>query len=89
MNSRLEKLCNVNTYVSVFGVILVHIIPHLDRIRTRITPNTNTFYAVTVAERKKMNLGSSNIEITGFGCFLRLKKCYSINTLNNPKYKNY
>ena len=44
--------------MSVFGVILVCIIPHLDwilslriqsrcgKIRTRITPNTGTFYAV-------------------------------------------
>ena len=32
--------------VSVFGVILVHIFPHLDWIRTRITLNTDTFYAV-------------------------------------------
>ena len=46
--------------VSVFGVILVHIFPYSDRkfelslriqsecekIRTSITPNTNTFYAV-------------------------------------------
>ena len=35
--------------MSVFGVILVRIFLHLDRIRTRITPNTVTFYAVTVA----------------------------------------
>ena len=32
--------------MSVFGVILVRIFPHTDCIRTRITPNTYTFYAV-------------------------------------------
>ena len=32
--------------MSVFGVILVRIFPHSDWIRTRITPNTNTFYPV-------------------------------------------
>ena len=31
--------------VSLFGVILVRIFPHSDWIRTRITPNTDTFYA--------------------------------------------
>ena len=40
--------------VSVFGVILVLIFPHLDWIKknrkiwTRITPNTDTFYAVII-----------------------------------------
>ena len=32
--------------VSVFGVFLVHIFPHLDGIRTRKILNTSTFYAV-------------------------------------------
>ena len=32
--------------VSVFGDILVSIFPHSDWIRTRITPNTDNFYAV-------------------------------------------
>ena len=32
--------------VFVFGVILVRIFPHSDWIRTRLTLNTNTFYAV-------------------------------------------
>ena len=30
--------------MSVFGLILVRILPHSDWIRTRITPNTDTFY---------------------------------------------
>ena len=34
--------------VSVFGVILVHIFPHSDWIRTRITPNADTFYSVII-----------------------------------------
>ena len=34
--------------VSVFGVILIHIFPYSDWIRTRITPNTDTFYAVQI-----------------------------------------
>ena len=33
--------------MSVFGVILVRFFPHSDRIRTRITPNTDTFHAVS------------------------------------------
>ena len=32
--------------VSVLGVILVRIFPHLDSIRTRIISNMDTFYAV-------------------------------------------
>ena len=32
--------------MSVFGVILVRIFPYSDWIRTRITPNRSTFYAV-------------------------------------------
>ena len=32
--------------VSIFGFILVHIFPHSDWIQTRITPNTDIFYAV-------------------------------------------
>ena len=32
--------------VSVFGVILVRLLPHSDWIWTRITLNTDTFYAV-------------------------------------------
>ena len=32
--------------MSIFGVILVCIFPHTDCIRIRITPNTDTFYAV-------------------------------------------
>ena len=32
----------------VFGVILVRIFLHSDWIQTRITPNTNTFYAVLI-----------------------------------------
>ena len=34
--------------VSIFGVILVRIFSHSDWIRTRITPNTDTFHALTV-----------------------------------------
>ena len=34
--------------VFIFGVILIHIFPHSDWIRTRITPNTDTFYAVQI-----------------------------------------
>ena len=33
--------------MSVFGVILVRFFPHSDWIRTRITPNTDTFHAVS------------------------------------------
>ena len=40
--------------VPVFGVILVRIFPHLDWIRTRITPNTDTFYAVNVIGRTRI-----------------------------------
>ena len=32
--------------LSVFGVILVRIFPHSNWIRTRVTPNKDTFYAV-------------------------------------------
>ena len=35
--------------MSVFGVILIRIFPHSDWIRTRITPNTDTFHVVCVA----------------------------------------
>ena len=34
---------NITWKVSVFGFILVHIFPHSDWIRTRITPNMDTF----------------------------------------------
>ena len=34
--------------MSVFGVILVRIFLYSDWIRTRITPNTDTFYAVYI-----------------------------------------
>ena len=41
------KLLEITAWkVSVFGVILVFIFPHLDWMRTRITPNTDTYYAV-------------------------------------------
>ena len=39
--------------MSVFGVILVRIFPHLDWIRTRIIPNTDFFHAVSLAEYNK------------------------------------
>ena len=48
-------MTNTAQKVSVFGVILVRIFPAFSRIRmrenaakmrTRVTPNTNTFYAV-------------------------------------------
>ena len=54
----LRPWCFAAWKVSVFGVILVHIFQHLDwmwteciqsecgKMRTRITPNTDTFYAV-------------------------------------------
>ena len=35
------------TQVSVFGVILIRIHSECRKIRTRITPNTGTFYAVS------------------------------------------
>ena len=36
--------------MSVFGVILIRIFPHSDWIRSRITPNTDTFYAVKLVK---------------------------------------
>ena len=51
-------------FVSVFGLILVDICPHLEndqmgenagKIWTRITPNTDTFYAVSSKARKLHN----------------------------------
>ena len=38
--------------MSVFGVISVHIFPHSNWIRTRLTLNTETFHAVHAAEWK-------------------------------------
>ena len=38
--------------VSVFGDILVSIFPHSDWIRTRITPNTDNFYAAFLTLNK-------------------------------------
>ena len=59
----IKWICYTAQKVSVFGAILVRIFPHLDwirkysvslriqsgcsKIRTRITPNTNTFHAVS------------------------------------------
>ena len=40
--------------VFVFGVILVRIFPYSDWIRTRITPNTNTFHVVVVFALKQI-----------------------------------
>ena len=49
--------------VSVLGVILVHIFPHSDWIRTRITSNTDTFYVVTFTGFFSMFAWSSLIVI--------------------------
>ena len=38
--------------MSVFGVILVRIFPPSDLMRTRITPNTDTFYAIMFLKKK-------------------------------------
>ena len=49
-SSDLQSQKQLRTYtqkVLVFGVILVLIFPHSDWIRTRTTPNTYTFHAVT------------------------------------------
>ena len=40
--------------MSVFGVFLVRIFPHSDWMRTTITPNTDTFHAVTVISIEKL-----------------------------------
>ena len=45
--------------MSVFGVILERIFPHSDWIRTRITPNTYTFYAVSDAKILKQKRRNS------------------------------
>ena len=57
----------------VFGVFLVRIFPHLDcigfqfdcgKIRTRKTPNTNTFHAVSVKKIEKNRPHEKSFEIT-------------------------
>ena len=45
-NRKLVEWQNTAWKVSIFGVILVPIVQHLDWIWTRITPNTHAFYAV-------------------------------------------
>ena len=40
--------------MTVFGVILVRIFPHLDWIRTSITLNTDIFHVVTFTKTKKV-----------------------------------
>ena len=44
----MKKLSNTLREESVFGVILVRIQYECGKIRTRITPNTGTFYTVTL-----------------------------------------
>ena len=70
--------------VSVFGIILVRIIPHSDwievshriqpecrKMRTRIAPNTDTFYAVLVLLRpeRKIKQSSNNVLLRQQGFF--------------------
>ena len=45
--------------LSIFGVILVRIFPHLDWLQTRITPNTDNFYAVIADEISDGAFGNS------------------------------
>ena len=45
-SSRLQQFTCTAWEVSVFGIIMVHIFPHLDWMRSRITSNTDTFYSV-------------------------------------------
>ena len=79
LNLNIKKLTTQLTAwkVSIFGVILVRMFPHLDwirrdaeylsvfspkcgKIRTRITPNMDTFYSVTLSIKKYIKLSQSN-----------------------------
>ena len=54
--------------VSIFRVILVRIFPHSDWVRTRITPNKDTFYAVWLTAEVFINpliaLSESTLTVT-------------------------
>ena len=59
--------------VIVLGDFLVCIFPHSDRIRTRKTPNTETFYAVIVAQFKPARvsiIGTHQSRVGGGWLFL-------------------
>ena len=81
--------------MSVFGVILVSIFPRLDwirrdakylsifgKIRTRITPNTDTFHAVNLITEKLEELSSDDKILKGF---LKKRRILLSNFPNSPK----
>ena len=71
--------------MSVFGVILVHIFPYSDWIRTRITQNMNTFYAVEDLIKTRVSLVC---QVT-FSLKIRFRANEAMKVKWNPQSSNW
>ena len=79
--------------MSVFGVILVRIFPHsaeYGKMRTRITPNTDTFYEVLcVCLKIKLLQRSINFPIGRFYFFLKNAEYKAVRSNLNKQTKEF
>ena len=71
--------------MSIFGVILVRVFLHLNWIRTRITPNTDTFYAVLSHCLFSKNSKNTLFPIFNWPCNCSINKSFKGDLQEEPK----